>query len=111
MGKFITLLMAASLLAIPASDVRAQVANTAANEARIRLACGTGRVVSAETLANGTIRVTCQQSSRLPSALGGAALSPAAAAGISVIFLCVVACGGTDSEGTTTSTRSFGGES
>ena len=104
MNKFLTILSVSAMLAIPGVNVDAQTGGSALAEAKTRLACGTGRIIGAETLANGSIRVTCQQSSALPGALAGAALTPPAAGAIGVVVLCVALCGGSDNESTTTST-------
>lgn len=110
MGKFLTILALAVATALPSTEGWAQTADPGLSEARVRLACGSGRVVGAETLADGSIRVTCEQISRVPLALGGFALTPAGAGAISVVVLCIALCGGSDSESVTTSTQDPGGE-
>lgn len=111
MGKFLTSLALAAIVALPVTTLPAQAQDQALSEAKARLACGTGQVLGAETLADGSIRVTCQQTNALPAALAGFTLSPAAAGAITVVILCAALCGGSESESitTTTSTGSLGG--
>ena len=107
MGKFHTFLLTAMLIAGQGLEAMAQSPGPALSEARYRLACGTGRVVGAETLPDGSIRVTCEQDtagSRLPQELAGASLTPETAAVIlgTAVFLGVV-LGDSDSSTTSSS--------
>ncbi|MBK0325984.1 hypothetical protein I5535_01635 [Rhodobacteraceae bacterium F11138] len=111
MGKFLRLIAAGVLATGFTAEVSAQGIGTAASQARVRLACGTGRVVGAETLPNGSIRVTCEQQTRVPNQLGVTGLTPQATAAIvaTVVLLPVIL--DDDSDGinvTTTSTGSAG---
>lgn len=88
-----------------AAGAYAQGAATAVSEARVRLACGTGRVIGAETLPNGSIRVTCEQQARIPAELGLGGLTPeATAAIIATVVLLPILLDDDDSSSTTTST-------
>ena len=110
--------------AIAAPPVAAQV-NQALAEARSRVACGAGTLVSATYIGGGMMRVTCsqpdrqQQNSEQPnqsaqqsipanSPLAGTGLTSPVAAGVvlSVITLSIVT--GSGSEGTTTTLPSEG---
>ena len=55
----------AGSMAIPALPSFAQTPATALNEARVRVACGTGRLISAQRLPSGAVRVTCAQANEL----------------------------------------------
>lgn len=110
MGKISAILAMAVVMALPSTEGWAQTVDPALSEARVRLACGTGRVVGAETLANGSIRVTCEQTSQVPAALAGLALSPGATAAIFTVLICIALCDGSETESTTTSTMGSGGE-
>jgi hypothetical protein len=104
MGKISTLLIMGCLMAMPSTQTFAQAADPGLSEARIRLACGTGRVVGAETLPDGSIRVTCSQQTGLPAELAGTGLTPEVAAAIAttVVILGVVISDGSDNTTTTT---------
>ncbi|MDK3074227.1 hypothetical protein QO034_14000 [Sedimentitalea sp. JM2-8] len=108
MGKIFSSLMMACLVAAPATQGFAQALDPGVSEARVRLACGTGRVVGAETLANGSIRVTCSQESRLPAELAGAGLTPEVAAGIAAAVVVIILIGDDDSNNTSTTTTTRG---
>ncbi|SFT92795.1 hypothetical protein [Sedimentitalea nanhaiensis] len=106
MGKILRLIVAGAMVAGSTAQVSAQGVGTAASEARVRLACGTGRVVSAETLANGSIKVTCEQQARLPSQLGLAGLTPEATAAIIATVVLLPLILNDDDDGTNVTTTS-----
>ncbi len=115
MVKISSLLIAGLLAAGMPIEVSAQGIGTALSEARVRLACGTGRVLGAEALPNGTIRVTCEQqvassaaaATGLPRALEGGTLSPGLAGGAAAAaVLLIIAIGDDDTSSSTTSTPS-----
>ena len=89
-----------------ATHVSAQ-ANAAVAQAKARLACGTGTVVSSQFLPNGTLQVTCSQPQ--PGAestvLQGTGLAaPAALGALGLVVVLVVATGGSDPAATSTTT-------
>ena len=102
-----TLVLAACLIGIHASPAPAQVVGDAVSEARARLACGAGRVLSARPLPGGAIEVTCAQdtqNSNIPARQAATELVPGGAtagavAGVVVVVL--LAGGGSDSTSTT----------
>lgn len=101
-----TALALPALLSIPST---ASAQGAAAAEARARLVCGSGSVVSATYLPGGMLQATCSQSAR-PAAEGGNQLGtgglttgPAAAAVIAGTVL-VIGSSGSDSDTTVTTT-------
>lgn len=90
MVKFSSFLIAGVFAAGVAGQVHAQPAPAALSQAQARLACGTGIVLGAVTLPNGSIEVTCeaQAASQVPAALAGA-LTPETAAALVVTVVLV----------------------
>lgn len=114
MVKYSNMAIAGIFAAGLAAQVQAQAAPAALSQAQARLACGTGIVLGAVTLPNGSIEVTCetQASANVPTALAGA-LTPEAAAALVVTVVVVgalVGDSGSSNVTTTTAapqTRSF----
>lgn len=82
----------------------AQVTTAPLSEAQARLACGNGVVLSAVTLPNGSIEVTCeaQAAGQVPAALAGALTPQAAAAIVATVVVIAIIVGDDDSSSTTT---------
>ncbi len=120
MGKFLTVILAGALTTGIVAEGNAQDKQAAASnagsraatsEARARVACGTGRIISAQTLADGSIRVTCQQGAGVPRALLGLGrLSPEVTAAIAatVLMLPIILDDNDDIHTTTSSTTGTG---
>lgn len=88
---------------------QAQVPGGAAAEARARLACGGGTVVSAEYIPGNLIRVQCQQQTNdLPPELQGTTLTPQVGVAILVTTVLIGVLVGSDTPGTTTTTTTAG---
>lgn len=85
-------------------------------EARGRLVCGAGTLVSATYVGNGMLRVTCrepssetQSSTTADTALTGTGLAAPIAAGVvATILIVAIAGGGDDEAGTTATTTTTG---
>lgn len=109
MVKFSSLAIAGVFAAGLAGPIQAQTVPAPLSQAQARLACGTGIVLGAVTLPNGSIEVTCetQASANVPAALAGA-LTPEAAAALVVTVVVVGALigDGGGSEVTTTTAPS-----
>lgn len=105
-GQRKLLVCALALLSLGAPMARAQAPGGAIAEARARLACGGGVVVSAEYIPGNLIRVQCQQQSdELPPELQGTTLTPQlGVAGVVTTVLIGVLTGSDDPETTTTTT-------
>ncbi len=87
---FSTFIVSMLLISVP-SLAPAQVPGPALAEARVRLVCGGGTVVTAEYLPGGLLKATCSRNapkSRAPDALQGTGLTPPVTAG--VIFTAVI---------------------
>lgn len=111
MNRFATIpIIASCCLALGVSMANSQPVGDATAEARARLACGAGKVVSAQYQPGGLIRVECeQQTTDIPSTLQGTTLTPQAAAGVAAGVLAIVLLAGdSDSDATTTSTSTTG---
>lgn len=111
--KILATICFVGLVAISAtSQAKAQAGVNPVNEAKARLACGSGTVVNAQYLPGGVLQVTCQQTTTeqslvqnaLPEELLGTTLTPTVAAALvtTVVFLAIIA--GDDSTGTTATT-------
>jgi len=106
MNKIITSTVSGLLLFALANGASAQ-ADAALAQAKARLACGGGTVVSSQFLPNGTLQVTCSQPQPQTEStvLQGTALTTPAALGVlAVAVVLVIATGGTDTGTTTTTT-------
>ena len=94
--------------ALSSTAALSQTSSVALGEARVRLACGTGTVVSAQYLPGGTIKVTCRGNSlgNADSVLGGTGLNPAfpGLAPITTAIVVGVIAGGSGGTTTTTTT-------
>lgn len=120
MRKFFTLLAGLYFLAAPIA-AQAQAAGPALAEARARVACGAGTLVSATYIGNGLLRVTCSNPNKeldqaTQSALTGTALSMPVAAGLAIgLGVIAIAGGSSNDQGvvgstsvtTTTNTTSY----
>lgn len=91
--------------------VSAQVPGNPLAEARARVACGSGTLVSANYIGGGMLRVTCSQpntqteSAPTPeSALTGTGLTVPPALGVVIGVTVIAVIGGEGNEGTTTTT-------
>ncbi|MFK7751017.1 MAG: hypothetical protein AB8B51_00565 [Sedimentitalea sp.] len=110
------LLVASLVVSLSGVQAVAQVPGGAAAEARARLACGVGRIVSAVYTPGGGIQVNCARPNNqqgAQSALAAGGLSGGGAAGLLLGVLALAAGGGgggvattTTSSSTTTSTTS-----
>lgn len=107
MCRYLVAFIAGFLLLGLSNSVSAQVTDLALGQAKARLACGAGTVVSSQFLPNGSLEVTCSQSvpEKLPSALDGAGLTaPTALGALAVVTLLLVITNDTTSGTTTTAT-------
>lgn len=95
------------------ASAQAGAVSAALSEARSRLVCGTGTLVSAQYVGNGLIRVTCrqedprQQQSRQPannSPLNAGLATPTAIGVVGGVVLLGILLGGGDEINTTTTT-------
>ncbi|WP_424987240.1 hypothetical protein [Microbulbifer sp. S227A] len=102
MAKFSSIMIAGAFAAGLAGQGLAQT-TAPLTQAQARLACGTGVVLGAVTLPDGSIEVTCeaQAAGQVPAALAGA-LTPEAAAALVVTVVLVGALVGDGGSGTTT---------
>lgn len=109
MSKRIAAAISGVFLLALTNGASAQV-NAALAQAKARLACGAGTVVSSQFLPNGSLQVTCSQPQPQTEStiLEGTGLTTPATLGIlSVVTVLVIMTGGTDN-GTTTTTTSSG---
>ncbi|MGR3565075.1 MAG: hypothetical protein ACU0FH_20535 [Heliomarina sp.] len=109
---------AAAMAAFSLAPARAQVVEAATAEARARLACGSGTLVSAQYIGGGQLQVTCsqqssqsqtQQATTAETALAGTGLTAPVAVGVLAGLTVIGIVSGSDDDavgtGTTTTTR------
>jgi len=110
MKSIVTLATAATLSLSCAAPSLAQGIDPALAEARGRLACGAGTLISATYVGNGTLRVTCQepgsQNEQIlqESAMAGTALTTPLLVGGAVVILLIAVGTGSDDDSVATST-------
>lgn len=95
-------------------SLSAQVVDAALSEAKARLACGTGTVVSVQRLASGALQVTCSQNqvTTQSTVLDGTGLTPSVAVGAAVgLGVLAIVAGDSDDASTTTATTTGSGGS
>ncbi len=105
MAKFSSIMIAGVFAAGLAAQAQSQT-TAPLTQAQARLACGTGVVLGAVTLPDGSIKVTCeaQAAGQVPTALAGALTPEAAAALVATVVIVgvLVGDGGSESSATTT---------
>lgn len=111
MGKIFTFFVSGVLLLGVANGVSAQASDLALDQAKARLACGTGTIISSQFLPDGSLEVTCSQSpaNATSTLMAGTGLTTAEAlglVGIVVILGVLVGDSGDDTTTTTTSSTS-----
>lgn len=106
---------AAAMAAFSPAPAEAQVVEAATAEARARLACGSGTLVSAQYIGGGQLQVTCsqqgsqsqaQQATTAQTALAGTGLTVPIAAGVlaGITVIGIVTGSDDDAVATTTTT-------
>ncbi|MFT7593304.1 MAG: hypothetical protein ACI8R4_000617 [Paracoccaceae bacterium] len=105
MNKIIAFTLSGLCLLTLGSGVSAQ-ASAALGQAKARLACGAGTVVSSTFLPNGSLQVTCSQpqTTTESTVLEGTTLTAPTAAGVLAIATVLVISTGGSGGGTTTTT-------
>ena len=111
MNKVFSILAAAGIAAGVPAGVSAQVPGNPLAEARARVACGAGTLVSANYIGGGMLRVTCSQPNTqtqsapaAESALTGTGLTVPPALGVVIGVSVIAIIGGEGNEVTTTTT-------
>ena len=100
----------AAVVAVCAIPATAQVPGDPMSEARSRVACGAGELISATYISGNLLRVTCRQQGdeqrqrpdRTPAE--GTGLTTPAVAGVIVSLVLIAGLTGSDGTGTTTTT-------
>lgn len=106
MKKIVASTVSGIFLLAASSGASAQ-ANAALAQAKARLACGAGTVVSSQFLADGTIRVTCSQPQATPDSAvieGTGLATPTTVGAVAIATVVVILSGGSDVGTTTTTT-------
>ena len=109
MGKIFTFLVSGVLLLGVADGVSAQTSDQALSQAKARLACGSGTIISSQFLPDGSLEVTCSQSpeNTTSNLLEGTGLTTAEALGLVGVVVVLGVLIGDSGDGTTTTTSTW----
>lgn len=104
MFKVLALLVSGVFLLGAPNGVSAQVSDLALGQAKARLACGTGTIVSSQFLPNGSLEVTCAQypANATSNLVAGTGLTTPAALGLVAVVVVLGVLIGDSGDGTTT---------